>query len=410
MTTSIPCVVIGGGVVGLACGRAMAMAGYETLILETGSVIGSGISSRNSEVIHAGVYYPKASLKASLCVQGKQLLYPYLRERNINYHQCGKLIVASTVAEVPKLYQLKQHAIINGVANMKILSAADVSCLEPDITCVQGLLSPSTGIFDSHTYMQNLLGDAETYGTNCVLNCEILHGKINVDVSNTISLETSQGNIHADIVINAAGLHAIGIIERMKGFPSQYIPPAYFAKGNYYRLSDEVPRKPFRRLIYPMPVEGGLGIHATLDLSGNVRFGPDVQWMLAPKSSSSGQRESYQHRNGVVPTDYSVESQRAAVFYDAIRKYWPSLQDNSLVPDYAGIRPKLCLPSSLAAIDDNSPSHITDKSRDFTDFLIEGPQTHGVKGLINLLGIESPGLTASMAIAQYVLQLIKESH
>ena len=407
-TTTIPCVVIGAGAVGLACGRAMAMAGYETLILETGKVIGSGISSRNSEVIHAGIYYPAGSLKAILCVQGKQLMYPYLRERNINFHQCGKLIVSSTVAEVTKLHKLKQHAINNGVSDMKILTAADVTCLEPNITCIQGLLSPTTGILDSHTFMQNLLGDAESHGANCVLNCEVLHGKIKTDGHNPIALETSQGDIHADIVINAAGLYAIRVIERFEGFPSQYIPQAYFAKGNYFRLSDDVPKKPFRRLVYPMPEEGGLGIHATMDLDGNVRFGPDVQWMLAPNSGSSN-RGSYQYRNGVVPTDYIVESQRAEVFYNAIRKYWPHLQDNSLVPDYSGIRPKLCLPSSLAALDDNCPSNVADKPRDLTDFLIEGPQTHGVKGLINLFGIESPGLTASMAIAQHVLHLIKDS-
>lgn len=429
----VDCVVIGAGAIGLACGRALSGDGFETLILEAAGKFGTGTSSRNSEVIHAGIYYPTDSLKARLCVEGKDMLYDYVKDRRIPYQQCGKLIVAGSATEIPRLHNLQKQALRNGVKDLQLLTADEVSSMEPEVRCSQGLLSPSTGILCSHTFMHQLLADAESHGADCVLHCAVERGTIQDDGS--ILLETSQGPIHAGLVINAAGLHAIGIAQRLATFDRRFIPRAYFAKGNYFHLDGEkvASSRRFSRLVYPMPEVGGLGIHATIDLSGSVRFGPDVEWLRAngaasttnSSSSSSSVGDSgscsassgvdeYRHYDSSVPTDYTVDPCRAEIFYGAIRKYWPSMPDDSLLPDYSGIRPKLCLPAALShpTPHDQAQQQGHEQAvhyRDLTDFAIEGPETHNVRGLVNLFGIESPGLTASLSIAQYVLRLVKDA-
>jgi len=411
-------VVVGAGAVGLACARALTVAGHAPVyVLEAAARIGSGTSSRNSEVIHAGIYYRPRTLKARLCVEGRHLLYPYLRERGIGHRQCGKLIVAAAESEVPRLAALQKQAATNGVADTVMLGADEVARLEPHVVCVRGLLSPSTGIFDSHAYMLSLLADAEEHGATCVLNCHVLSA--HVDGDGTLRLQTTHGDIDARTVVNAAGLHAVAFVEKLHGYDRARVPRAYFAKGNYFCLvgggvapggssssgsSGGGGRAPFQRLIYPMPEVGGLGIHATLDLAGNVRFGPDVEWLRAAPPLSCG-HDGYQHVDGAVPTDYTVDPRRADVFYGAIRRYWPGLPDHALAPDYAGVRPKLAVPAAVAG---NEGPPAAAHGRDVDDFVVEGPRTHGVRGLVNLFGIESPGLTASLAIAQHVVGLLTE--
>ncbi|MDB4976259.1 MAG: dependent oxidoreductase [Myxococcaceae bacterium] len=358
--------VIGGGVVGLAVARALALAGREVIVIEAERVVGSHTSARNSEVIHAGIYYPQGSLKAKLCVEGKQALYAYCAERGVAHERVGKLIVATREEELAALAKIREHAAQNGVTDLVPLSADEVHDLEPKVIAVAGLWSPSTGIIDSHSYMSALKRDAEEHGASVVLASPVLEGKVHDD-----GIELTIGGAHPTrilcrTVINAAGLWAPLVAQKIAGIPTATIPPAHFAKGHYFTMAG---KSPFKHLVYPVPVPGGLGIHVTLDLGGQVRFGPDVSWL-----------------DGV---DYSFDNARAASFYAAIRTYYPELQDGALVPGYTGIRPKLAPAGAPNA-----------------DFVVQGPAEHGVPGLVNLYGIESPGLTASLAIAGVVSGMV----
>ena len=361
----IDTVVIGAGVVGLAVARAFALAGREVIVLERESAIGTGTSSRNSEVIHAGIYYPSGSLKAKLCVAGKVALYPYLQRRGIAHRRCGKLIVATDAAQIAGLEKLQAQARANGVADLRMLEAREARALEPQLSCVAALESPSTGIIDSHAYMLALLGEAEDRGAAIAFRSPVVAGRLQAD---GIELEVGGAEpmrLAARTVVNSAGLYAQDVARGLEGFPAERIPPTYYCKGNYFSLSG---RSPFTRLVYPAPESAGLGVHLTLDMAGQARFGPDVEW--------------------IERIDYDVDPGRSRVFYDAIRRYWPALKDGSLQPAYCGIRPKI--------------QSRTELSR---DFLIEGPPEHGVAGLVNLFGVESPCLTASLAIADHVLGL-----
>jgi L-2-hydroxyglutarate oxidase LhgO len=359
----VDAVVIGAGVVGLAVARALALAGREVIVLDAAAGIGTETSSRNSEVIHAGIYYPAGSLKARLCVAGKHALYAYCTERGIAYRRCGKLVVACADEQIPQLESLRAQAAANGVADLVPLTGADARALEPALVCVAAFLSPSTGVLDSHAFMLSLQGDAERAGAVLAFHSPVTRGALRDD---GLALDVGGPEpmrLLARTVVNSAGLHAQRLAASIEGFPAASVPPTYYAKGNYYQLAT---RAPFSRLIYPMPNNAGLGVHITLDLAGQGRFGPDVEWT--------------DH------IDYSVDPRRADGFYAAIREYWPDLADGSLVPGYAGIRPKIVPRGSPPA-----------------DFLIQGPRAHGVAGLVNLFGIESPGLTASLAIADEVL-------
>jgi L-2-hydroxyglutarate oxidase LhgO len=361
----VDCVVIGAGVVGLAVARALAVRGRETLILEAADAIGTGTSSRNSEVIHAGIYYAPGSQKASLCVRGKQLLYRYCDTRGIEYRRCGKLIVAADPTQVKTLRKIEATARANGVDDLRWLTPAEANAMEPDVACVAALLSPSTGIIDSHGFMLALQGDLEAAGGLIALRSPFRWGHCG---RNAIHLEAGAEEtleLEARVVVNSAGLHAQQVARGIEGIAAESIPAGRFAKGNYYVLQG---RAPFRHLVYPVPEQGGLGVHLTLDLAGQARFGPDVEW--------------------VEKLDYSVDPARAERFYRAIRSYWPGLPDGALRPGYAGIRPKLSGPAAAA------------------DFLVQGPDAHGVRGLINLYGIESPGLTAALAIAEKVADAV----
>jgi L-2-hydroxyglutarate oxidase LhgO len=366
-TEQIDAVVIGAGVVGLACARALTARGIETLIIERHERIGQEISSRNSEVIHAGLYYPPGSHKARLCVQGNKALYDYCTQRGIPHQRCGKLIVATVPAQIDKLALLLNQARDNGVSDIRMITGAEAFALEPHLSCTAALLSPSTGIIDSNALMLSLLADAEHNGATLVLRSGVSKGKV---TSGGIILQINNGDetiaLKAKIVINAAGLSAPGIASSITGLPTQHIPTAYYAKGNYFSLSG---RTPFSRLIYPIPEPGGLGVHLTLDLGGQARFGPDVEW--------------------VDDIDYSVSPERADGFYDEVRKYWRGLPDDALQPAYCGIRPKITSPNATNA-----------------DFLIQGRGTHGVPGLINLFGIESPGLTSCLSIAEHICTML----
>ncbi len=362
MSDSVDAVVIGAGVVGLAVGRALAMKGMEIIVLERHRLPGQETSSRNSGVIHSGIYYPQHSLKALLCVRGRELLYPYCESRELAYRRCGKLIVAQE-AQIEALHGLNGKAKANGVNDLEWLSAAEVRELEPAVRCAAGLLSPSTGIIDVHELMTAFEADIEANGGSAVFDSELLEAKA---VSGGFELRVLSGGDESVLMcrrlINSAGLAAIDLLKRIGGYPAERLRPAYFAKGNYFVCQGV---KPFGRLVYPMPNEAGLGVHATLDLDGTTRFGPDVEWVDVP--------------------EYSVNPARGNSFYAAIREYWPGLPDGSLQPGYSGIRPKLVGADDKAA-----------------DFLIEGPEEHGVPGLVNLLGMESPGLTSSMAVGEHV--------
>ncbi len=359
---NVDCVVIGAGVVGLAVARALALAGREVIILEAAEGIGTETSSRNSEVIHAGIYYPKGSLMARTCVEGRRLLYAYCAEHGVPHRNCGKLIVATNAQESELLQSIKGRAEANGVEGMQLLSGNAATQLEPNLHCTAALLSPATGIVDSHSYMLALLGDAEAHGAMLAIHSPVTAGRV---VDGGIELEvggTEPMQLRCRLVINAAGLHAPDLARKISGMPSDKIPTAYYAKGNYFTLSG---RSPFSRLIYPVPVPGGLGVHITVDLGGQAKFGPDVEWIPG--------------------IDYSVDPHRADKFYAAVRKYWPALKDGALQPGYAGIRPKIVPPGAPAQ-----------------DFTLQGPADHGVPGLVNMFGIESPGLTASLALAEQV--------
>lgn len=361
----VDCVVIGAGVIGLAAARRLAQAGREVVVLEAAEGIGTITSSRNSEVIHAGIYYSAGSLMARMCVSGKRMLYEYCREHGVPHRNCGKLIVATTAKETEKLQSIRAHAEANGVLDMQTLSGEAAHALEPALNCDAALLSPSTGIIDSHAYMLALRGDAEDAGAafafhTPVLAAKAVHGGIELDAGGETPM-----NLACDLLINAAGLSAPAVARGIDGMPIDLIPHAYLAKGNYFSCSA---RAPFSHLIYPVPEPGGLGVHLTLDMAGQARFGPDVEW--------------------VDHIDYAVDPARSERFYPAIRRYWPTLPDGALMPSYSGIRPKI-VPPAVAS----------------QDFLIQGPKDHGVAGLINLFGIESPGLTSSLAIADYVGEL-----
>jgi L-2-hydroxyglutarate oxidase LhgO len=359
----VDCIVVGAGVVGLAVARALAMAGREVIILDAAEGIGTETSSRNSEVIHAGIYYPAGSLMARFCVAGRKALYAYCVEKGVPHANCGKLIAATNAEEDAMLAGIKRRAEVNGVEGMRILAAAEAIAMEANLSCTSALLSPATGIIDSHAFMLALQGDAENAGAvpvflRPVAGGRVVQGGVEIDVGGVDPM-----TLRCRLLVNSAGLHAPGLAARITGMPRDRIPPACYAKGNYFTLSG---RSPFSRLIYPVPVPGGLGVHLTIDLGGQARFGPDVQW--------------------IDTIDYTVDPARADSFYAAVRKYWPALKDGALQPGYAGIRPKIAPRGAPAQ-----------------DFIVQGPQTHGVPGLINLFGIESPGLTASLALADHVV-------
>jgi L-2-hydroxyglutarate oxidase LhgO len=361
----VECVVVGAGVVGLAIARRLAEAGREVIVLEAADAIGTVTSSRNSEVIHAGIYYPAGSLMARLCVAGKQALYDYCRDRGIPHRNSGKLIVATRPEEIAKLASIKAHAEANGVADLKQLSGTEARALEPALACEAALLSPSTGIVDSHSYMLSLRGEAEAAGAAFAFLAPLERGRVTADGFELDVGGEAPMTLSCDMLINSAGLSATAIARMLDGMPLDLIPPAYLAKGCYFSCNAKAP---FSRLIYPVPEPGGLGVHLTLDLAGQARFGPDVEW--------------------VDHIDYTVDPARGERFYPAIRRYWPSLPDGALMPSYSGMRPKI-VPPAVAV----------------QDFMIQGAQTHGVPGLINLFGIESPGLTSSLAIADYVAEM-----
>ena len=359
----VDCVVIGAGVVGLACARALAQAGREVLILEAAERFGSGISSRSSEVIHAGLYYPTNSWRARLCVTGRQALYAYCAERPIPHRRTGKLLVATDYAQLPQLDAIASRAAANGVTGLRRLHADEAIALEPQLRCVGALLSPDTGIIDSHALMLSLLGDAEAAGATLVTHSPVLRGERNGD-GFVLEVGGNAGmKLRARSVVNAAGLGAIPLARHFDGLAAARLPKAHFAKGNYFMLQGKAP---FRHLIYPIPEAAGLGVHLTLDLGGQARFGPDVEWMDTP--------------------DYGVTPTRAESFYPAVRRYWPGLPDGALLPAYAGVRPKIHGPEEAAA-----------------DFMLLGPREHGAPGLVELFGIESPGLTSCLALADAVL-------
>ena len=359
------CAVIGAGVVGLAVARALALRGREVIVLESEGAIGTGTSSRNSEVIHAGIYYPQGSLKAQLCVEGKQRLYAYAEERGLPHRRCGKLIVATSAAQVGQLEAIAAKARANGVDDLVPLSRAQARAMEPALECLAALHSPSTGIVDSHALMLSLQGDLEHAGGVLALKS----GVIGAECGGTgIVLKSADGTaLRCNSVVNAAGLAAPLLARQFDGLPAAAVPRAWFAKGSYFTLAG---RAPFSRLIYPVPEAAGLGVHLTLDLGGQAKFGPDVQWVASPD-------------------DLVVDPARGDGFYAEVRKYWPALPDGALLPGYAGIRPKISGPGEAPA-----------------DFMIQGPEAHGVPGLVNLFGIESPGLTSSLAIGRCVGDLL----
>lgn len=383
--------VIGAGVIGLSVARSLAKdCRHEVLILEQSTSIGSGISSRNSEVIHAGIYYDRDTmpLKSQFCVDGKQMMYDYCRERDIPYRQCGKLIVATDAIQRDiGLPQLIEYAKKNGVHDLQLLTKEQVAEYEPYVACTGGVLSPSTGIVDSHAFMTSLLADAEEFGATLALQCKVHGGRVE---KGNLVLQVDESEIACDNIIICAGLATDTIAAAILYTSSskakddectsqkEAFPKQYYAKGNYYKLENQ--KSPFSRLLYPLPdPNGGLGVHATIDLANSTRFGPDVEWLDVTADYSGA-------------IDMNVDPARAESFYAAIRKYWPELQDGNLVPDYSGVRPKL-----------HHPCH----SGGIKDFMIAGRECHGAKGLTLLLGIESPGLTSSLAIGRYVAERIQ---
>lgn len=364
---TVDCVIVGAGVVGLACARALALDGYEVIVLENNPSIGMETSSRNSEVIHSGIYYPEGSLKAFACVRGKELIYEYCKQRHIPFRKTGKLVVATSSVELDELKILLERGKVNGVTDLELLNRKEALLKEPSLNCDGALWSPSTGIIDSHSFMVALQGELEEGGGWVVFNTPLESGQI---VDNLIILRT--GGIDpiefkTRFLINSAGLSAQRVARKIEGFPKSSIPKLHMARGVYFSLTK---KSPFQHLVYPAPESGGLGVHATLDLAGQCRFGPDVEW--------------------VDEENYDVDPLRASVFYDRIRKYWPDLEDGSLQPAYAGIRSKI--------VSQGKPSG---------DFLISGPSQHKSGNIIHLFGIESPGLTSSMAIAELILNEVK---
>lgn len=358
--------MVGAGVVGLAVARALALAGREVIILEAEDAIGTHTSSRNSEVIHAGIYYPQGSLKARLCVAGKQLLYDYCRERAVPHANIGKIIVAHDDAERSAVGSYIEKGSANGVTDLRWLSKSELAEMEPAVDCVAGVLSPSTGIIDSHALMLALQGDAENVGAIVVFKSPLASGEVTADgiVLNVGGAEPM--SIRCNTVVNCAGLRAPQVAAAIAGIPPQTVPAAHFAKAHYYTLSGA---SPFHHLVYPVAHTAFLGVHVTIDLGGQVRFGPDIEW--------------------IDDIDYNFDHSREPLFYEAIRRYWPGLKDGQLQPGYTGIRPKISGPGKAAA-----------------DFRIDGPDDHGIPGLVNLYGIESPGLTSCLAIGDHVRRLL----
>lgn len=368
---SVDVVVIGAGVVGLAVARALAQAGREVVVLEREAAIGTGVSSRNSEVIHAGLYYTPGSLKARLCVRGKELLYDFCDSHGVAHRRCGKLVVATDAAQLDGLHAIARRAEANGVP-VEWLDGAAARALEPALSCRAALLSPSTGIVDSHGLMLALQGDLERAGGLVALASRveaITSGADGLRVQVVSDGETTE--LLARVVVNAAGLHACDVAANTRGLDARHVPRAHYAKGSYFSLAG---RAPFSRLIYPAPQDAWLGVHLTLDLGGQAKFGPDLQWLDV---------------NDPQAIDYRVEPQRADSFYAEVRRYWPDLPDGALQPSYSGVRPKIHGPGEPAP-----------------DFRIDGPAVHGVPGLVNLLGIESPGLTSALAISEHVAALL----
>ena len=360
-------VVIGAGAIGLATAAALARRGQEVVILEAERQIGTGVSSRNSEVIHSGIYYPAGSLKAELCVRGRRELYAYCAERGVPHRRLGKLIVATDKADLPRLEALQASAFANGATDVERLSSSEAQTLEPELACCGALLSPSTGIVDSHGLMLAYLGEAQDNGAVLAFDAPVGGGQA-TDSGFVLAVGGREPmTLHCRRLVNAAGLGAADVASRLSGLPQSAVPATYYCKGSYFRLNG---RSPFSRLVYPLPGHAGLGVHLTLDLAAQARFGPDTEWRPSPS--------------------YSVDAVRSIGFYEAIRTYWPGLPDGALAPDYAGVRPKISGPSQPAA-----------------DFRIDGSERHGRAGLVNLFGIESPGLTASLAIASHVCDLLE---
>ena len=359
--------VVGGGVVGFAIARALSSAGRDVIVLEAERAPGMHASSRNSEVLHAGFYYLPGSLKARLCVAGRRSLYAYAREKGIAHRRVGKLVVATSEAEIATLQKYAAQGAANGVEGLSLLSSAEVRELEPDVRCVAALCSAETGIIDSHGLLRALRSDAESHGAAIALNSPVLSGRVRSDGIELDVGGEAPARLRCAAVVNAAGLCAQAVARSIEGVPPATIPPCYYARGHYFVLSGA---SPFHHLVYPVAVAGGLGIHVTLDLEGHARFGPDVQWIDS--------------------IDYSFDETRAPQFAAAIRQYWPALPADGLQPGYTGIRAKLGPAGSAAQ-----------------DFLFQGPRDHAVPGLVALYGIESPGLTASLAIAEHVMNLLR---
>lgn len=366
MSEHIDCAVIGAGVVGLAIARQLALAGREVVILEAEEAFGTHTSARNSEVIHAGIYYATGSLKARLCVAGKLALYRYCAEHDVNHRRIGKVIVATADDQVEALHKYRRQAETNGVRDLKALDARELAELEPEVRGVAAYLSPSTGVIDSHGLMLAYLGDAEAHGAALALASPVFAGEVTGD---GIRLEVGGAEpmtLTCRAVVNSAGFHAQAVARALRGVPAATIPPTFYAIGHYYTLAGKAP---FKRLIYPVARQDWLGVHVTVDLGGQVKFGPDFDWIDC--------------------IDYRFDESRKNAFYEAIRRYYPGLKDGALQPGYTGIRPKIAGPGDPAP-----------------DFVIHGPREHGAAGLVNLYGIESPGLTSSLAIADHVYSLL----
>jgi len=367
MAEKIDCAVIGAGVVGLAIARKLAMSGREVVVLEAEEHFGTHTSSRNSEVIHAGIYYPTGSLKARLCVTGRNALYTYCAEHSVNHRRIGKVIVACDESELVGLGKYRRQAEVNGCRDLRMLTGDELAALEPNVRGVAGFLSPSTGVIDAHGLMLAYLGDAEGHGAALAVASPVVSGAVTrdgivLDVGGAEPME-----LLCDTVINSAGLNAQAVARSIEGIPAETVPPTFYAIGHYYTLTGP---SPFNRLIYPVARPDWLGVHVTIDLGGQVKFGPDFAW--------------------IDRIDYRFDESREEAFYAAIRRYYPGLREGALQPGYTGIRPKIHGPSEPAP-----------------DFVIQGPRDHGVRGLVNLYGIESPGLTSSLAIADYVHELLQ---
>lgn len=369
MTERIDCAVIGAGVVGLATARALAQAGREVLVLEAEGSIGTGTSSRNSEVIHAGIYYPPGTLKARFCVTGRSMLYDYAARKAVEFRRLGKLIVAASADEAATLSKYEAQAIANGVTDLRRLQAEEIGELEPSVRCSAAVLSPSSGIIDSHALMLSFRADLEAHGGIVVCDTKVVSGELH-DAAVTLEIDGgSRLTLRARAVVNCAGLEAQAVSAKLDGLSPHTIPERFLAKGHYFSLTG---RSPFRHLVYPIANAAGLGTHVTLDLAGNARFGPDVQWTEV--------------------VDYGFDAARKGGFVEAIRRYYPQLDDSRLLPAYTGMRPKISGPGQAAA-----------------DFCIRGPADHSARPYVALYGIESPGLTASMAIAEYVEELLRHA-